>query len=104
MPFAVRLERRITAWKNRPQGIHVVLRPHLVEQRPETNLDLPSYVLPIQPSVAELGRFRAFPAVRLRDPDRCDARVYEGEDDVAGRHLPHRLVKGIASAIGVALG
>ena len=41
---------------------------------------------------------------RSRDAERGDARVAEGEDDVARRDFAHGLVEGIAGFVSVALG
>lgn len=48
---------------------------------------------PVCPNSSGLG----FPAVGLRDPDCRNARVHEGEDQVARRDLPHCLVVRIAT-------
>ena len=47
---------------------------------------------------AELRRLRALVAIGARDAERGDARVAEGEDDVARRDLAHGLVRRIAGS------
>ena len=64
---AVQLERGVSAGQERPQDPHVILRPHLVKERREGDLDLPANVLSVLPGFAELSRLGAFPEVELRD-------------------------------------
>jgi len=59
---------------------------------------LPADRLPVAAGRAELRRLRALVAIGARDAERGDARVAEGEDDVARRHFAHGLVEGIADA------
>ena len=65
---------------------------------------LPADRLPVAGGRAELRRLRALVAIGARDAERGDARVAEGEDDVARRDFAHGLVEGIAGFVSVALG
>ncbi len=82
----------------------MVLRPHPVRELSECDLSLPSTVLPVLAGFAELRRFWALPAIRLHNPYRRYPCVYKEEDDIPGRHLPHRFVERIPGSVGFALG
>jgi hypothetical protein len=60
--------------------------------------------LPVAAGRAELRRLRALEAMGAGDAERGDARVAEGEDDVARCDFAHGLVEGIAGFVSVALG
>jgi hypothetical protein len=70
----------------------------------EVHFHFPTDVFPVRTSIPELLRFRAFPAIGLRNPNRQDSGVHEGEDQITGRYFAHRFIKGISCAIGIALG
>src|SRR3954471_5433756 len=56
---------------------------------------LPADRLPVAAGRAELRRLRALTAIGARDAECGDARVAEGEDDVARRDLADGLVEGV---------
>ena len=58
---AVRLDWGMPARQERSRDLHMILPPHLVQERREGNLDLPAEVLPVLPSFAKLGGLRALP-------------------------------------------
>jgi len=81
----------------------VALAVDAVRQLAKIHVDLPADRLAVASGRAELRRLRALVAIGTRDAER-DARVAEGDDDVARRDLAHGLVEGIANFVSVALG
>src|SRR4249919_3466376 len=75
-----------------------------VVQFTKAHIYFPADRLPVAAGRAELRRLRALVAIGARDAERGDARVAEGEDDVARRDFAHGLVEGIAGFVSVALG
>jgi hypothetical protein len=82
----------------------VALGVDAVVQLAKAHVYLTADRLPLAVGRAELRRLRALVAIRARDAERGDARVAEGEDDVAPRELAHGLVEGISGFVSVALG
>jgi hypothetical protein len=82
----------------------VALGVDAVRQLAKAHVELPADCLPVAAGRAELRRLRALVAIRARDAERGDARVAEGEDDVARRDLAHGLAEGTAGFVSVALG
>src|SRR5690349_24870457 len=75
-----------------------------VVQLARVHVNFPADRTSVTAGRAELRRLRALVAIGARDAERGDARVAEGEDDVARRDLAHGLVEGIAGFVSVALG
>jgi hypothetical protein len=70
----------------------VALGVDAVVQLAKAHIYLPADRLPGAAGRAELRRLRALVAIGARDAERGDARVAEGEDDLARRDFANRLV------------
>jgi hypothetical protein len=75
-----------------------------VVQLAKAHVYLPADRLPVAAGRAELRRLRALVAIEARDAERGDARVAEGEDDVARRDFAQGLGEGIACLLALRLG
>jgi hypothetical protein len=82
----------------------VALGVDAVVQLTKAHVYLPADRLPVAAGRAELRWLRALVATGARDAERGDARVAEGEDDVARCDFAHGLVEGVAGFVSVALG
>ena len=81
----------------------MILGADFIQKLGIRDVDSPADIFPVLTRRAKLNGFRALPAIRLGDSNSGDSGVYEGKDHVPRRDFPHRLVKWVACAVGVAL-
>jgi hypothetical protein len=91
--IAIRAQRRVLLRQQAAQLADVALGVDAVRQLAKARVDFPAYRLPVAAGRAELRRLRALVAIGARDAERGDARVPEGEDNVARRDLAHGLAE-----------
>src|SRR5882672_4608977 len=101
--MAVRAKRRVPFRKQRGEDVHVIGGAQGARHGSEAHADLPADVRQVRTGRAELRGLRAFVAERFGDADGVDARLIEGEDDVARGDLAHEFVERVAVVVGVAL-
>jgi len=102
--IAIGAPQRVLLRQPATQLANVTLGVDAVVQLANAHVYLPADRLPVAAGLAELRRLWALVAIGARDAERGDARVAEGEDDVARRDLAHGLVEGIAGFVSVTLG
>ena len=83
---------------------NVILGTNPVGELGEGDRHSPADIFPVLTCGSEFLRPRAFPAIGLSHPDRENAGVREGEDQITRCDFAHRFIKGISTAVRIALG
>src|SRR5580700_247723 len=100
---AARAQGRVLIGQEVAELPDMIFRSNLVSDLPKADIDFPADCSPVRSGTAELGRLWTFVAKRTRDPQCGNTGIEEGEDDVPGSHLAHRLVERIALVIRFSL-